>query len=66
MNRIAILKNGELKMLADNVDTAMKLIRSLEAGMDRNTQHSPFTLLPESALTKQQIASAAIMTGFSN
>ena len=66
MDRIAILKNGELKMLADNVDTAIKLVRSLEAGMDRNTQHSPFTLLPESALTKAQVAGAAVISNWTN
>ena len=66
MGRIAILKNGELKMLTDNVETAIKLVQSLEATIDRNLHHSPFTLMPESALTKQQIAGAALLTGFSS
>ena len=66
MERIAILKNGELKMLTDNIETAIKLVQSLEATIDRNLYHSPFTLMPESALTKQQIAGAALLTGFSS
>ena len=64
MDRIAILKNGELKMLANNVETAIKLVQSLEATIDRNLYHSPFTLLPESALSKEQIRGAALLSNW--
>ena len=64
--RTAVAAAKAQSMPKDNIETAIKLVQSLEATIDRNLYHSPFTLMPESALTKQQIAGAALLTGFSS
>lgn len=42
-------------MIADTIEAAIMLVRSLEVGIDRNNYHSPFTIVPESSLTKEQL-----------
>ena len=42
-------------MLTDTLETAIKLVQSLEATIDRNRYHSPFTIVKESQLTKSQL-----------
>ena len=39
-----ILKNGTLLINADNLETAVVYVKSLESNLDRNTQHSPYTI----------------------
>jgi len=39
-----ILKNGKLLINADDLQTAVVYVRSLESNLDRNTQHSPYTI----------------------
>ena len=40
-----ILKNGKLLINADNLDTAVVYVRSLESNLDRSTSHSPYTIV---------------------
>ena len=46
-------------MIADTIEAAIMLVRSLEAGMDRNNDHSPFTIVKESSLTQAQLDSVS-------
>ena len=39
-----ILKNGKLLINADNLETAVVYVRSLESNLDRHTTHSPYTI----------------------
>ena len=59
MDRYAILKNGQCRMIADTIEAAIMLVRSLETGLDRNNYHSPFTIVKESSLTKAQLDSVS-------
>ena len=40
-----ILKNGKLLINAQDMATAVVYMRSLESNLDRNTQHSPYTIV---------------------
>lgn len=40
-----ILKNGNLIVNAQDLQTAMVYVRSLEHNLDRNTMHSPYTIV---------------------
>ena len=40
-----ILKNGQLLINADNLQTAVVYVRSLESNLDRLTRHSPYTIV---------------------
>ena len=39
-----ILKNGKLLINAQDMETAVVYMRSLESNLDRNVQHSPYTI----------------------
>ena len=39
-----ILKNGKLLINAQDMETAVVFMRSLESNLDRNVQHSPYTI----------------------
>ena len=40
-----ILKNGNLLINAQDLQTAMVYVRSLESNLDRATEHSPYTIV---------------------
>ena len=40
-----ILKNGNLLINADNLQTAVVYVRSLESNLDRSISHSPYTIV---------------------
>jgi hypothetical protein len=39
-----VLKNGKVIAKVDTLETALKLVRSLEAYINKATHHSPYTL----------------------
>ncbi len=39
-----VLNNGTILINADDLQTAIRFVQSLEAGLDRLTQHSPYTI----------------------
>ena len=39
-----ILKNGKVLINAQDMETAVTFMKSLESNLDRNTQHSPYTI----------------------
>ena len=39
-----ILKNGTLVINAQDLQTAIRFVQRLESGLDRATQHSPYTI----------------------
>ena len=39
-----ILKNGKLLINAQDMDTAVVFMKSLESNLDRNVSHSPYTI----------------------
>lgn len=39
-----ILNNGTLVINANDMETAIHFVKSLESNLDRNTQHSPYTI----------------------
>ena len=39
-----ILKNGLVLINAQDMETAVTFMKSLESNLDRNTQHSPYTI----------------------
>lgn len=40
-----ILNNGTPIINADDLSTAIRFVQSLEAGLDRLTNHSPYTIV---------------------
>jgi hypothetical protein len=40
-----ILKNGKLLINADDLQTAVVYVRSLESNLDRFVSHSPYTIV---------------------
>jgi len=40
-----ILKNGKLLINADNLETAVVYVKSLESNLDRHASHSPYTIV---------------------
>ena len=45
LNNYIVLKNGvDMQFKPRTLETAVKLIQMLEEGMDRLTQHSPYTI----------------------
>lgn len=40
-----VLKNGKLLINADNLETAMVYVRSLESNLNRLVKHSPYTIV---------------------
>jgi len=60
----AIVKDGKTcYMVCDDIATAIKMVQSLEATLDRYTQHSPYTIVKESHLTKEQRATICVRMG---
>ena len=43
-NMYQILKNGKLLINAQDMETAIVYVRSLESNLDRNVEHSPYTI----------------------
>lgn len=41
-----ILRNGTPVINADDLQTAIRFVQSLESSIDRSTQHSPYTIVP--------------------
>lgn len=42
-----IIKDGKIWTIAPvSLEQCIKTIQLLESGLDRNTQHSPYTILP--------------------
>ena len=39
-----ILKNGKLLINAQDMDTSVVFMKSLESNLDRNVSHSPYTI----------------------
>lgn len=39
-----VLKNGKLLINAQDLDTAVVFVKSLESNLDRVTQHSPYSI----------------------
>ena len=39
-----ILKNGKVLINAQDMETAVVFMKSLESNLDRNVQHSPYTI----------------------
>ena len=46
-----ILNNGTAVINCDDLQTAIRFVQSLESGLDRLKQHSPYTIVRESNLT---------------
>jgi len=46
-----ILNNGTAVINCDDLQTAIRFVQSLESGLDRLKQHSPYTIVKESNLT---------------
>ena len=40
-----VLKNGTIIINAQDMQTAIHFVKSLESHLDRNTQHSPYTIV---------------------
>jgi len=40
-----VLKNQTPVINADNMETAIRFVQSLEQALDRNTVHSPYTIV---------------------
>ena len=60
----AVIKNGETAMMICNELTdAIKCVQSLESGLDRNTQHSPFTIVKADTLTCAQAEMVLMQKG---
>lgn len=49
-----ILKNGKVLINAQDMETAVTFMKSLESNLDRNTQHSPYTIGHASKETPDQ------------
>ena len=63
-NGYAIVKDGKTcYMICDDLTTAIKMVQSLEESLDRYTQHSPYTIVKESHLTKAQRATVCSRMG---
>ena len=39
-----VLRNGTVIINANDMETAIHFVKSLESQLDRNTQHSPYTI----------------------
>lgn len=46
-----ILNNGTAVIDCDDLQTAIRFVQSLESGLDRLKQHSPFTIVKTDNLT---------------
>lgn len=40
-----ILNNGTAVINCDDLQTAIRFVQSMESGLDRHTQHSPYTIV---------------------
>ena len=40
-----VMHNGTALVNCDNMETAIRFVQSLESNLDRNTQHSPYTIV---------------------
>ena len=60
-NRYAIVKDGKTAvMICEELTDAIKCVQALEAGLDRYTQHSPFTIVKEDSLSRTQRACVSL------
>jgi len=49
-----VLKNGTGVIDCQDLQTAIRFVQTLESGLDRATQHSPYTIMPTDSLTRDQ------------
>ena len=49
-----VLKNGTGVIDCQDLQTAIRFVQTLESGLDRATQHSPYTIVPTDSLTRDQ------------
>lgn len=49
-----VLKNGTGVIDCQDLQTAIRFVQTLESGLDRATQHSPYTIVPTDSLTHDQ------------
>ena len=47
-----IMRHDTCVGVTETINEAIAIVRSLEAGLDRLTQHSPFTILKEEGVRK--------------
>jgi hypothetical protein len=49
-----VLKNGTGVIDCQDLQTAIRFVQTLESGLDRTRQHSPYTIVPTDSLADNQ------------